>query len=74
MGTPCYTADISTVGTERINVPLQLFHRIFLWRQFGRAYLVSGISNCTLAPANICCCMGTSTDPRDQVDTRFVIS
>jgi len=29
MGTPCYTADISTVGTERINVPLQLFIEYF---------------------------------------------
>jgi hypothetical protein len=35
-------------------------------------YLVSGLSksNLTLAAANIGCCMGTSTTPRDQMHSR----
>jgi hypothetical protein len=32
------------------------------------AYLVPRVSSCTLVPANVCCCMGTSIDPGDQVD------
>jgi hypothetical protein len=36
-------------------------------KQCEGVYLVPRVSSCTLVPANICCCIGTSSDPRDQV-------